>query len=640
MKRLSSEPFVTAKTDPIIPIISEIVDSLKPLEWRNSLDWETIHDGVVIEGFTKKFSIPNVDGVLQARLHEEAIKGYLEIDDRRFTTLDIPSLEKVRSYFARKLKFNNYMRYIKAGARMVAIPKDDYLFLTSGPGETAISRKGICDLVTKLEREWSASFKANEYACILLWQFRGIRRFIANPSISSVRGLDGRKIRTDKKRLGASASKIAQNLRSTFKETYSTCFDTWGKAGRIIPIPPGQEQMRIPRDVYVAENTLLSLSRLFLGGRFFTLPKNNTARRCAQVQPLLDQLIQGCTMRILADYCDKINNNLLNAQDRHRKLVLTGRYATIDLKSGSDCNYRSVARRLLPSWLWSLIDTGNSEFVEFTSKDAIHLPVGHQKFLGVPFIKQNKVASMGSLTTFGLMTAILLTSLRVLLGTNDIFVFGDDVLVPVKHFEASCKILQQLGFIINHDKSFPTGVLGETCGVYQFKGKPIPRFDFRCPMDALDVLLFTNKIKIILAEQTISNSLAEKLGRLTKICDAFLGGILDSSFNGPVVTYSELPWGEYKQVIPNWIMIQEGTDLDYSDSFSKQFWRPVYIVNTLRRKTVVDRRYDLYGPLGTVVALQQGTSVQITDKRKEVLSACKMLIGSDGLVIRTRRKSR
>jgi len=214
-------------------------------------------------------------------------------------------------------------------------------------------------------------------------------------------------------------------------------------------------------------------------GKVVFVPKSAKTDRTICVEPLLNSFLQkgiGTYMRErLARHGIDLSNQTNN---QHLAMVgsATGGYATIDLSSASDCVSRELVWSLLPYSWGELLDSARTgdvhlpkEFGEFASRD-VHL----QKF-----------SSMGNAYTFELETLIfyaLASSVyeqihkRPCKGSGEVFVYGDDIVVPTDCYELTQEVLEYYGFTLNKGKSFCSGPFRESCGADFYFGSQIRPF--------------------------------------------------------------------------------------------------------------------------------------------------------------------
>jgi hypothetical protein len=144
-----------------------------------------------------------------------------------------------------------------------------------------------------------------------------------------------------------------------------------------------------------------------------------------------------------------------------RRGSITGLNATIDLSDASDHIHYDLVKQLLPREVFRCLDVIRSP--GFVSD-------------GV-FRRFNMISSMGNGFTFALMTLLLVSLLDVYLRTCDDRyiplrdgVFGDDIILPARHYDGFVQVLSDFGLIVNLDKSFSTGFFRESCGGDFYRG--------------------------------------------------------------------------------------------------------------------------------------------------------------------------
>jgi len=158
--------------------------------------------------------------------------------------------------------------------------------------------------------------------------------------------------------------------------------------------------------------------------------------------------------------------DLASQPDRNRELAragsVNGTLCTIDLESASDSLSLGMLEYMLPrSWMALLR--------MFRCAKTI-LPTGSE--LGL-----NMVSTMGNGYTFPLQTIIFAAVVKgvaarfgVKLDSRNFGVFGDDIICPSQIYRHVSRVLNQLGFTVNADKTFVEGPFRESCGADYFNG--------------------------------------------------------------------------------------------------------------------------------------------------------------------------
>lgn len=239
------------------------------------------------------------------------------------------------------------------------------------------------------------------------------------------------------------------------------------------------------------------------GNRFTTVNKTALIDRPIAIEPLVNLYGQlalgGCIRKRLLDRCGW---DLDTAQTVHRKVAQIASYddsyATIDLSNASDTCAVELVRYLLEGtgWLERMEDLRS----KYTRVDDLQRL--RETLLGYTAPSKEgkwklleKFSSMGNGFTFELETAIFaaiamvsveLTGSAANLGWN-VFVFGDDIIVPTESVDLVQKSLEFCGFELNRDKSFLSGPFRESCGGDFFLGVPVRGFYLKRELDEPDV---------------------------------------------------------------------------------------------------------------------------------------------------------
>lgn len=155
-----------------------------------------------------------------------------------------------------------------------------------------------------------------------------------------------------------------------------------------------------------------------------------------------------------------------DAAEIHRKMAKlgsqTGEWATIDLRSASDTISRAAVKAFLPPLWYELLDSLRTH--------RIRTAVRRDKETGgeiETWRYLEKFSSMGNGFTFELetmlFTALLEEACGLMAGKN-LWVFGDDMIVPAHTAQHAIQVLTLFGFIVNDNKTFIEGPFRESCG--------------------------------------------------------------------------------------------------------------------------------------------------------------------------------
>jgi len=191
-------------------------------------------------------------------------------------------------------------------------------------------------------------------------------------------------------------------------------------------------------------------------GRLSFVPKTLKTDRSIAVEPSLNTMFQAGIGSHLAGLLRRVGVDIRD-QTRNQRLAkegsFTGALATLDLSSASDTVARELVFHLLPvDWALTL-DYFRTGEVEYKGR----------------VIKLQKFSSMGNGFTFPLETLIFwalsaASAQAAGCSTQDVSVYGDDIIVPVQAYDLLCRVLRAAGFIPNQDKSFASGPFRESCG--------------------------------------------------------------------------------------------------------------------------------------------------------------------------------
>jgi hypothetical protein len=235
------------------------------------------------------------------------------------------------------------------------------------------------------------------------------------------------------------------------------------------------------------------------GNRFTTVPKDCTKDRGIAVEPSINVFFQLSLGRAMRNALKRhVNIDLTHGQDIHRRVACEasthGCYATLDLSSASDTVCSNLVKLLLPNDWWELLDSLRSPMTLFRGR----------------WVKLEKFSSMGNGFTFELETAIFLAiilavrNLRsvaepleaMLEPGRDIWVYGDDIIIPTDYASDVVSALSYCGFSINKEKSFMTGHFRESCGGDYFKGVDVrPYFLKEYPNEPQEWISLANGIR-------------------------------------------------------------------------------------------------------------------------------------------------
>lgn len=241
----------------------------------------------------------------------------------------------------------------------------------------------------------------------------------------------------------------------------------------------------------------------YRGNKYFTVPKDSSTRRSCAKEPSLNGFFQLGLGRVMRRRLALRGLDLVNGQDTHRLVACRASkgagLATIDLSSASDTISLELVKLAFPDrWVSNLMAL-RSPYTQVDGK----------------WVLLEKFSSMGNGFTFELETAlfaaILLTLDPTLQIGEDLWVYGDDIIVPSRLENEVKACFAYLGFTLNPKKSYFSGEFRESCGGDYFRGVWVrPYFLKELPHEPQHFIALANGIR--------------KLGR----CEAFPHSIRDS----------------------------------------------------------------------------------------------------------------
>lgn len=246
-----------------------------------------------------------------------------------------------------------------------------------------------------------------------------------------------------------------------------------------------------PADEYIAPNTLLGISMLDdvefiqegdeLPVKVTLVPKTLKTPRIIAIEPVCMQYTQQALLGYLVDRLSShwLTGGHINFTDQsvNQELALiasrTGQLATLDLSSASDRVPLLGVERMLevnPDLLGCLLASRST----------------HAEMPDGTIIPLAKFASMGSATCFPVEAMYFYTCIMVSLVEQsgrpltfsllkelgrDVYVYGDDLIVPADAVEGIIQTLADYNCKVGLSKSFWTGKFRESCGVEAYDGE-------------------------------------------------------------------------------------------------------------------------------------------------------------------------
>lgn len=249
------------------------------------------------------------------------------------------------------------------------------------------------------------------------------------------------------------------------------------------------------------------ITLLVRGNRFATVPKDATTDRSIGSEPSINIYYQLGLGSQLREKLKAAGLDLKHGQDIHRQKAcdasLTGRFATLDLSNASDSICTTLVELCMPlGWLERL--------------KALRSPFS---LIDGKWVMLEKFSSMGNGYTFELETLIFAAISKTALELagfpsqfgSDVYVYGDDIIVPTDGVHEVISALKFFGFQLNSEKSFWEGPFRESCGGDFFGGQPVRPYHLKeLPNEPQQLVALANGIRRVID----SNRNTTRKGRL------------------------------------------------------------------------------------------------------------------------------
>lgn len=227
------------------------------------------------------------------------------------------------------------------------------------------------------------------------------------------------------------------------------------------------------------------------------VPKDSRGPRIICMEPHERMFIQKGLMSLLYTHIEEVSPakgyiNFTN-QEINRSLARSSsvdcKYATIDLKDASDMvSWNLIKKLVTPDWLVALTATRSTH---------ASLPDSTLEF--------KKFAPMGSALCFPIEAMLFYSIGRSV--SDEVYVYGDDMIVPRIDAENVIKALESYGLLVNHDKTLLTGLFRESCGGEYYCGVDISYIkckSYSLPKFVAFCNLITERYGIEISEQLIA----------------------------------------------------------------------------------------------------------------------------------------
>lgn len=218
------------------------------------------------------------------------------------------------------------------------------------------------------------------------------------------------------------------------------------------------------------------VAKIVRSDKFFTVPKHSRALRGCAKGPSVNTFYQLGLGRDMRRRLKVRGIDLEEGQMVHRRVACagskTGDICTIDLTSASDLNATAFVRFALPPRWFEATDDLRTSFTEIDGR----------------VVKLEKFSAMGNGFTFELETTMFLAvCLAAMEGAGkpgkNVWVYGDDIIVPTEFYGVVIAALKFCGFVPNPEKCFGEGNFRESCGGDYFDGVAVRPFYLKGVVD-------------------------------------------------------------------------------------------------------------------------------------------------------------
>jgi hypothetical protein len=277
---------------------------------------------------------------------------------------------------------------------------------------------------------------------------------------------------------GATADRVSGNQKFRWRRWHERLDNFFPFFGNAVPLGAVDQWRDIEKVTFVPESAEQPV-------RVIQVPKTLTAPRIIAMEPVCMQFVQQGIRDVLyerIEYDYWLTRGHINFSDQSinqrfaMKSSIDQQLATIDLSDASDRVFAHLAIRMFNS------NPDLRDAIWACRSTKAELPDG--SIVG-PLMK---FASMGSALTFPVEAMYFYTICVVALlrerglsctprnvfdVTRDVYVYGDDIIVPSTYAAAVCDTLAKYNCKVNTSKSFWNGKFRESCGVDAYDGEDV-----------------------------------------------------------------------------------------------------------------------------------------------------------------------
>lgn len=275
--------------------------------------------------------------------------------------------------------------------------------------------------------------------------------------------------------------------------------------------------------------------------RLVAVPKDARGPRLICCEPSEHQYVQQGLMRLLYDRVERhhltagfvnFTDQTIN-QERAREASIDQMYATLDLKDASDRVQWAVVERLFPTNWVRAFDACRTRYVNVNGE--LYGPL-------------RKFAPMGSAVCFPVQALVFWSLIRAHVKC-DVWVYGDDIIVPLDCVKQTMDVLHAFGLVVNVEKSCYRTPFRESCGGDYFSGIDVSYVKIREE--------FNDTIVSHIASVEFVNQITKHYGELV---GRSVADVVDGSYGPHYSSYTRAPLAYY------------GSPRALNDVFFKRRW--------------------------------------------------------------------
>lgn len=240
--------------------------------------------------------------------------------------------------------------------------------------------------------------------------------------------------------------------------------------------------------------------RSTFNSKLTVVPKDSRGPRTICMEPHERMFIQKGIMQKIYDHIESsspakgyinFTRQSIN-QGLAYKASIDASLATIDLKDASDMVSFPLLQQILQETEWI-------EALTVTRATHVETLIGRHRL--------NKFAPMGSALCFPIEAILFWSVARTV--CPEVYVYGDDIIVPSAFADSVMSELERYGLVINRDKSLTTGFFKESCGGDYYKGHDVGIIQFKS-LDATSFVEFVNLLNEKYQCEDLANTLVHK----------------------------------------------------------------------------------------------------------------------------------